>query len=220
MVIDIVVAILAVWLFILGLRRGFIVELCHLVGIYAAVLLAPKFATQVGSLFMDDPGKAYLAGFFVIVACAVLLVWIIAPLVRMLVVWKPIRFFDSLLGGILSLATLVVVVASLLSVFDRINLGTEIRNDKLGEMFVEYEGRENELVEKLRKLNEGDVDGEMREFFHHKYISYETLASSMTYFPLVEFGVRIAPTIKQIDGYIREEADKAIREQIFFEEVE
>lgn len=220
MVIDIVVAILAVWLFILGLRRGFIVELCHLVGIYAAVLLAPKFATQVGSLFMDDPGKAYLAGFFVIVACAVLLVWIIAPLVRMLVVWKPIRFFDSLLGGILSLATLVVVVASLLSVFDRINLGTEIRNDKLGEMFVEYEGRENELVEKLRKLNEGDVDGEMREFFHHKYIDYETLASSMTYFPLVEFGVRIAPTIKQIDGYIREEADKAIREQIFFEEVE
>lgn len=220
MVIDIVVAILAVWLFILGLRRGFIVELCHLVGIYAAVLLAPKFATQVGSLFMDDPGKAYLAGFFVIVACAVLLVWIIAPLVRMLVVWKPIRFFDSLLGGILSLATLVVVVASLLAIFDRVNLGTEIRNDKLGEMFVEYEGRENELVEKLRKLNEGDVDGEMREFFHHKYISYETLASSMTYFPLVEFGVRIAPTIKQIDGYIREEADKAIREQIFFEEVE
>ena len=220
MVIDIVVAILAVWLFILGLRRGFIVELCHLVGIYAAVLLAPKFATQVGSLFMDDPGKAYLAGFFLIVACAVLLVWIIAPLVRMLVVWKPIRFFDSLLGGILSLATLVVVVASLLAIFDRVNLGTEIRNDKLGEMFVEYEGRENELVEKLRKLNEGDVDGEMREFFHHKYISYETLASSMTYFPLVEFGVRIAPTIKQIDGYIREEADKAIREQIFFEEVE
>lgn len=220
MVIDIVVAILAVWLFILGLRRGFIVELCHLVGIYAAVLLAPKFATQVGSLFMDDPGKAYLAGFFLIVACAVLLVWIIAPLVRMLVVWKPIRFFDSLLGGILSLATLIVVVASLLAIFDRVNLGTEIRNDKLGEMFVEYEGRENELVEKLRKLNEGDVDGEMREFFHHKYISYETLASSMTYFPLVEFGVRIAPTIKQIDGYIREEADKAIREQIFFEEVE
>lgn len=220
MVIDIVVAILAVWLFILGLRRGFIVELCHLVGIYAAVLLAPKFATQVGSLFMDDPGKAYLAGFFVIVACAVLLVWIIAPLVRMLVVWKPIRFFDSLLGGILSLATLVVVVASLLAIFDRVNLGTEIRNDKLGEMFVEYEGRENELVEKLRKLNEGDVDGEMREFFHHKYISYETLAGSMTYFPLVRFGTAIAPTIKQIDGYIREEADKAIREQIFFEEVE
>jgi hypothetical protein len=220
MVIDIVVAILAVWLFILGLRRGFIVELCHLVGIYAAVLLAPKFATQVGSLVMDDPGKAYLAGFFVIVACAVLLVWIIAPLVRMLVVWKPIRFFDSLLGGILSLATLIVVVASLLAIFDRVNLGTEIRNDKLGEMFVEYEGRENKLVEKLRKLNEGDVDGEMREFFHHKYISYETLSGSMTYFPLVEFGVRIAPTIKQIDGYIREEADKAIREQIFFEEVE
>ena len=220
MVIDIIVAILAVWMFILGLRRGFIVELCHLVGIYAAVLLAPKFATQVGSLVMDDPGKAYLAGFFLIVACAVLLVWIIAPLVRMMVVWKPIRFIDSLLGGLLSLATLVVVVASLLAVFDRINLGTEIRNDKLAEMFVEYEGRENELVEKLRTLNEGDVDGQMREFFHHKYISYETLSGSATYFPLVHLGVKIAPTIKLIDGYIREEAGKAIREKIFFDDVE
>lgn len=220
MVIDIIVAILAVWMFILGLRRGFIVELCHLVGIYAAVLLAPKFATQVGSLVMDDPGKAYLAGFFLIVACAVLLVWIIAPLVRMMVVWKPIRFIDSLLGGLLSLATLVVIASSLLAVFDRINLGTEIRNDKLAEMFVEYEGRENELVEKLRTLNEGDVDGQMREFFHHKYISYETLSGSATYFPLVRLGVKIAPTIKQIDGYIREEAGKAIREKIFFEDVE
>lgn len=220
MVIDIIVAILAVWMFILGLRRGFIVELCHLVGIYAAVLLAPKFATQVGSLVMDDPGKAYLAGFFLIVACAVLLVWIIAPLVRMMVVWKPIRFIDSLLGGLLSLATLVVVAASLLAVFDRINLGTEIRNDKLAEMFVEYEGRENELVDKLRTLNEGDVDGQMREFFHHKYISYETLSGSATYFPLVHLGVKIAPTIKLIDGYIREEAGKAIREKIFFEDVE
>ena len=220
MVIDIIVAILAVWMFILGLRRGFIVELCHLVGIYAAVLLAPKFATQVGSLVMDDPGKAYLAGFFLIVACAVLLVWIIAPLVRMIVVWKPIRFIDSLLGGLLSLATLVVVLASLHAVFDRINLGTEIRNDKLAEMFVEYEGRENELVEKLRTLNEGDVDGQMREFFHHKYISYETLSGSRSCFPLVHLGVKIAPTIKLIDGYIREEAGKAIREKIFFEDVE
>lgn len=220
MVIDIVVAILAVWMFILGLRRGFIVELCHLVGIYAAVLLAPKFASQVGALVMDDPGKAYLAGFFLIVACAVLLVWIIAPLVRMIVVWRPVRFIDSLLGGILSLATTVVIVASLFSIFDRINLGTEIRQEKLAEMFVEYEGRENELVEKLRTLNEGDVDGEMREFFHHKYIDYETLASSVTYFPLAHFGTAIAPTIKLIDGYIREEAGRAINEKIFFETTE
>ena len=60
----------------------------------------------------------------------------------------------------------------------------------------------------------------MREFFHHKYISYETLSGSTTYFPLVHLGVKIAPTIKLIDGYIREEAGKAIREKIFFEDVE
>lgn len=217
MVIDIIVAILGVWMFILGLRRGFIVELCHLVGLYASVLLAPKFASAVGALVMDDPGKAYLAGFFLIVAFAALLVWIIAPLVRMLIVWKPIRPIDSLLGGVLSLATMVVVVATLFSVFDRVNLGTEIRQEKLAEMFVEYEGRENELVEKLRTLNEGDIEGEMREFFYHKYIDYDTLAESMSYYPLAKLGTQIAPTIKQIDSYIREEADRAIRENIFFE---
>ena len=62
-------------------------------------------------------------------------------------------------------------------------------------------------------LNEGDVDGQMRDFFHHKYISYETLSGSTTYFPLVHLGVKIAPTIKLIDGYIREEAGKAIEKE-------
>ena len=220
MVIDIFVAIIAVWAFILGLRRGVIVSLCHLIGIYAAVLLAPSFASEVGSLFMDDAGKAYIAGFFVIVASAVLLVWIIAPLLRMIIVWKPLRGLDSLLGGVFTLATYLIIIASLFSVFDRINLGTEIRQEKLAEMFEEYEGRENELVERLRQMHNEDVDGELRELFHHKYISYETLNSSISFFPLAKLGTQLAPTIKRIDSYIHEEANKAIRKNIFFEEVE
>ena len=137
MFLDIIVAVGAVWAFILGLRRGVIIQLCHLIGLYTAILLAPRFATEVGSLVMDDPGKAYLAGFSLIVAGALLIVWIIAPILRTIIVWEPIRPIDATLGGVLNLATMVVVTASLFAIFDRINLGTEIRQESLAELYVE-----------------------------------------------------------------------------------
>ena len=74
--IDVIVIIALVWAFILGIKRGLVVQLCHLIGLYMAMLIAPRFASNVGSLFMDDPGKAYLAGFVVIVAAALLLIWV------------------------------------------------------------------------------------------------------------------------------------------------
>ena len=40
MFLDIIVAVGAVWAFILGLRRGVIIQLCHLIGLYTAILLA------------------------------------------------------------------------------------------------------------------------------------------------------------------------------------
>lgn len=220
MFIDIAVAICAVWAFILGLRRGIVVQLCHLVGLYMAILLAPRYATEVGSIFMDDPGKAYFAGFCLIVAGGLLVVWIVAPILRLIIVWKPIRAIDALLGGVLNLATMVVVTASLFAVFDRINLGNEVRQEKLAELYVEYQGREDQLVEKIKALSSGEVDGQLREFFHHKYVDYETLQASATFYPLARLGVKLAPTIKHIDQYIKEEVDKGVRRDIFLEEVE
>lgn len=220
MFLDIIVAVGAVWAFILGLRRGVIIQLCHLIGLYTAILLAPRFATEVGSLVMDDPGKAYLAGFSLIVAGALLIVWIIAPILRTIIVWEPIRPIDATLGGVLNLATMVVITASLFAIFDRINLGTEIRQEALAELYVEYEGREDQLVEKIRTLGSGDINDDMREFFYHKYVDYETLKSSVTFYPLARLGVKIAPTIKRIDEMIKSEADKAIRQDIFFEDID
>lgn len=212
--IDAVVIIALVWAFILGIKRGLVVQLCHLVGLYMAMLIAPRFASDVGSLFMEDPGKAYLAGFVIIVAAALLLIWVIAPIVKAVVVWKPIKGIDTVMGGVLNIATSLIVIAALFSIFDRINLSPNIKQDKLFEMVQSHD--EGDIKEKILALSQADIDGEMREYFEHKYISYETLDKSISFFPLAKFGTRAIPTIKHFDSKIREEAERTINQQIFF----
>ena len=212
--IDVIVIIALVWAFILGIKRGLVVQLCHLVGLYMAMLIAPRFASNVGSLFMDDPGKAYLAGFVVIVAAALLLIWVIAPIVKAVVVWKPIKGVDTVMGGVLNIATSLIVIAALFSIFDRINLSPNIKQEKLLEMVQDH--REGDIREKVIALCQADIDGEMREYFEHRYISYETLDKSISFFPLAKFGARAIPTIKHFDSKIREEAGRTIDKEIFF----
>lgn len=212
--IDVVVIIALVWAFILGIKRGLVVQLCHLVGLYMAMLIAPRFASDVGSLFMDDPGKAYLAGFVIIVAAALLLIWVIAPIIKAVVVWKPIKGIDTVMGGVLNIATSIIVIAALFSIFDRINLSPNIKQDKLFEMVQSHD--EGDIKEKILALSQADIDGQMREYFEHKYISYETLDKSISFFPLAKFGTRAIPTIKHFDSKIREEAERTINQQIFF----
>jgi uncharacterized membrane protein required for colicin V production len=212
--IDVIVIIALVWAFILGIKRGLVVQLCHLVGLYMAMLIAPRFASNVGSLFMEDPGKAYLAGFVVIVAVALLLIWVIAPIVKAVVVWKPIKGVDTIMGGVLNIATSLIVIAALFSIFDRINLSPNIKQEKLLEMVQSHD--EGDIKEKILALSQADIDGEMREYFEHKYISYETLDKSISFFPLAKFGTRAIPTIKHFDSKIREEAERTINQQIFF----
>lgn len=178
------------------------------------MLIAPRFASDVGSLFMDDPGKAYLAGFIVIVAAALLLIWVIAPIVKAVVVWKPIKGIDTVMGGVLNIATSLIVIAALFSIFDRINLSPNIKQDKLFEMVQSHD--EGDIKEKILALSQADIDGQMREYFEHKYISYETLDKSISFFPLAKFGTRAIPTIKYFDSKIREEAERTINQQIFF----
>lgn len=207
MVIDILVLICAIWALVLGLKRGFLVQLCHFVGLYIAVLLAPKYALEVGELILDDPGKAYITGFALIIIVAILLVWIVAPLLRYIIVWRPIRPVDALLGGVLNLATMVVITAVLFSVFDQINLGTEIRQDKLVELMQEYNGQAKQLEERIASLGDKEANESMREYINHRYISYETLQKSRSFFPLVELGTRLVPTLQDANRELHEEVD-------------
>ena len=214
MVIDILVLICAIWALVLGIKRGILVQLCHFVGLYVAVLLAPKYALELGTLIFDEPSKAYITGFALIIIASVLLVWIVAPLLRYIIVWQPIRPIDALLGGVLNVATMVVITAVLFSVFDQINLGKEIRQDKFVELMQEYKGNEEQLKLRIAALGTDDNDKSMREYLNHRYISYETLKESRTFFPLAELGTRLVPTLKDIDKQIRGQVDDVLEEML------
>lgn len=212
--IDILVVILLIMAIVLGIKRGFVAQLCHLAGVYVAILIAPKFATEVGMLVMDDVGKAYLAGFIIIVAAALILIWIIAPLIKALVVWKPLKLVDALFGALLNVATMVIVLAAVFSIFDRINIGPSIRQEALVEIVEEHS--EGDIKEKILELAEADIDDDMRQYFEHRYISYELLEESKSFYPLARLGRKIIPSLQNIDNILSEQARQAINEEVFF----
>ena len=218
MVIDILVAICLIWAFILGLRRGLVVQLCHLIGLYVAILIAPNHASTVGALISDDPAKGYIAGFALIVVVAMLLIWIVAPLLRFVIIWKPIRPIDTLLGGVLNIATCLVVIAALFSIFDHMNIGEGIRQDRLVELIEEYDGREQELAEVIKDMNNITPRSEIRECLNYRYVEYETLNNSICFFPLAELGTELVPTIKELDKEIKAHCADSI-EHLVDEEV-
>lgn len=212
--IDIIVIICLVWALILGIKRGFVAQLCHLIGLYMALLIAPKYATEVGALVMDDPGKAYLAGFILIVAAAAALVWIIAPLIKAIIIWRPMKGIDALLGALLNVALTVVIISALFSIFDRINISPNIRQEALAEIVESH--NEGDIRQRVTALSRADIDGEMRQYFEHKYVDYATLEESICFYPLAELGTKLIPSIRTFDETIRQEAERAINEQIFF----
>lgn len=212
--IDIIVIICLVWALILGIKRGFVAQLCHLIGLYMALLIAPKYATEVGALVMDDPGKAYLAGFILIVAAAAALVWIIAPLIKAIIIWRPMKGIDALLGALLNVALTVVIISALFSIFDRINISPNIRQEALAEIVESH--NEGDIRQRVTALSRADIDGEMRRYFEHKYVEYATLEESICFYPLAELGTKLIPSIRFFDETIRQEAERAINEQIFF----
>lgn len=194
--IDLTVIIITIWSLVLGIRRGLVVQLCHLAGLYIAIVAASRYAPTVGGIFLDDPGKATTAGFALIVAAAMLAVWIIAPLLRSIVVWRPVRQIDALLGGAAGVVTALLVVGTLFSVFDRANLdATSILTETI----------RNNPDAVRRYIETGDADG--HEIFAHKWVDYPTLESSLTFYPLVRFSDAVCPSLRSIDMQLREAAE-------------
>ncbi len=194
--IDLTVIIITIWSLVLGIRRGLVVQLCHLAGLYIAIVAASRYAPTVGGIFLDDPGKATTAGFALIVAATMLAVWIIAPLLRSIVVWRPVRQIDALLGGAAGVVTALLVVGTLFSVFDRANLdATSILTETI----------RNNPDAVRRYIETGDADG--HEIFAHKWVDYPTLESSLTFYPLVRFSDAVCPSLRSIDMQLREAAE-------------
>ena len=200
MVIDILLLIVACVALLYGWRKGAVVLLLQLVGIYVAILLAPDYADDVGAIITEDQGLAYLLGYAAIILGAWIVLWIIAPLFRKILFFDVLRKVDSLLGMAFSFLATGVIVSVLLSLFVTANIGV-IRTDKVLELG--SSGLTTEQVEEYTDMIERK-DKDLRDFFEPKYVDYETLDESKFFYPLANFGEEIFPSLKVVEQQMME----------------
>lgn len=200
MVIDIVLLIVICVALIYGWRKGAIVQFLQLVGVYLAVLLAPDFADEVGAVFTEDAGLAYLIGYGVIILGAWIVLWIVAPLFRKMLFFDALRRIDSMLGMVLSFVATIVITSVLFSLFVTANIG-DIRSDKILELGTSglTAAEIDEYAEMLDSRDES-----LRDYFEPKYIDYKTLDESKFFNPLAEFGEDIFPGLEKAQREIME----------------
>lgn len=212
--IDIIVIIAAIMAFYTGYRRGFIVQLISLVGLYIAVLLAPTIAKPIGSIFISNEYMAYVAGFFLVLAVALFIMWFAAPLIGKLIFWNPFERLDALMGGLLNLVVMIIITSALFAAFDYANISSKPKMESINEYVVENVGS-GDIEAKVKALADGDIET-MRKFFEPRFVEYETLESSALFDPLAGFGRFIAPSMDGFNKTMREEAKESINEQVFF----
>lgn len=200
MVIDIVLLVVACVALLYGWRKGAIVLLLQLVGIYVAILLAPDYAGRVGAVITDDQGLAYMLGYVAIIIGAWLVLWVIAPLFRKILFFDALRRVDSLLGMLFSFLATGVIVSVLLSLFVTVNIGA-MRTEKVLELG--SSALTPEQVEEYADMIERK-DASLRDYFEPKYIDYKTLEESKFFYPLADFGASICPGLKQVQKQIVE----------------
>lgn len=200
MVIDIILLIVACVALLYGWRKGAIVLLLQLVGIYVAILLAPDYADNVGALITDDQGLAYLLGYAVIILGAWIVLWVIAPIFRKILFFDALRNFDSLLGMVFSFLATGGIVSVLLSLFVTANIGA-IRTDKVLELG--SLGLSDEQVAEYTDMIERK-DKDLCDFFEPKYIDYKVLDESKFFYPLANFGEEICPSLKKVQQKMME----------------
>jgi uncharacterized membrane protein required for colicin V production len=210
---DIIIIIAAILSFYVGYRRGFIAQLINLVGLYLAILLAPVLAEPVGSIFFDNEYLAYVAGFFVVLAVAMLLMWFISPIVSKLLFWNPFKGLDAILGGVLNLVVTIIVASSLFAAFDYANINTSKPNaEKIGEHIYSC-ASEKETAADLKSdalaLANGDIKT-LRTYFRPRFVEYKTLESSALFDPLAGLGRAITPSLGSFKNKVRDEAKENI----------
>lgn len=211
---DIIIIIAAILSFYVGYRRGFIVQLISLVALYVAILLAPSIAEPIGSIFMgsDAQGIAFVAGFFLVVAISMMVVWFVAPLIGKLIFWNPFKKFDALAGGLLNLVVNFIIASAIFAAFDYANIG-EPNIDAINEKIIE----DISMADKMESLADGDIES-LRTYFKPRYVEYETLESSAFFDPMASFGRFITPSMDGFNESMRDNAKSAINKKILLEE--
>ena len=200
MIIDIIIIVALLIAIILGIRQGLITQIFTLSAIIATAFVAPTVAAPIGLLFTDNELLAFTAGFLIMLLGAVILVWLIAPLINKLIIGKSLSRINSLIGACVALASMVLILSFASTTLNTANLG-EPDTAKI-ETYVN-ECSNGESVEELRSSidNLGEIfskDASMREYFKPRFVEYEILDESRLFGYFVWIGDNICPNINEM----------------------
>lgn len=121
-ILDLIVCVVLALAVFNGWRRGFIMQLCSLVAVVAAIFLAARYGAEAGALLKLDPQYAEAGGFVVVLLAAMLLVSLAARLVRKLFQFAGFGLVDILLGIVVAAAKYLLVLSLAFAAFEKINV--------------------------------------------------------------------------------------------------
>ena len=209
--IDILVIIIMLLAFYFGYRRGFIVSLVRLILLYLATLFAPSVAEPLGAIFLDNKYLAFVAGFFIVIILAMLVLKLLSPLIDKLADLSPFKTLDKILGGVLKFGLVLMIVSGLFAAFDYANIGNP--NIIKATTYIAESGSVGDITDKVTTILEGDVQS-CRQICDARFVDYETLDKSFFFNPLAEMGRTITPTLEELEESVTREAREGVLSSI------
>ena len=113
------VLVVAVWN---GWRRGFILQICSLVALVAALWLAVRFGSEAGAMLHIDKAYVEPAGFVVVLVAGLLVVGFVARIVRKIFSFAGLGVFDGLLGIVVAAFKYLLLLSALFAALERLNV--------------------------------------------------------------------------------------------------
>lgn len=118
---DIITLIFALLAIINGWRKGFISQLCSLVGIVGGIALAIAFGAEVGAMFGIDASYQKPVGFIITFIVTSIAASLVAKLIGSLFSAIGLGGLDTLLGVVLSLLKYALILSVLFVAFSKLN---------------------------------------------------------------------------------------------------
>lgn len=138
-ILDLIVCVVLLAALINGWRRGFILQLCSLVAVVAAIFLASRYGAEAGAMLRLDAQYAEAGGFVVVLLVAVLLIGVAARLVRKIFHFAGFGFVDVLLGIVVAVAKYLLLLSLAFAAFEKININYSLLSKEKIEASKGYE---------------------------------------------------------------------------------
>lgn len=163
-ILDLIICLVLLVALFNGWRKGFILQLCSLVAVVAAIVLASRYGAEAGAFLKHDAQYAEPAGFVVVLLVAMLVITLAARLVRKIFRFAGFGLVDILLGVTVAAAKYLLLLSLAFAAFEKINVNyTLLSKEKieaskgyepvrnLSRQILPFVGWVSDEVEKLHK---------------------------------------------------------------------